>query len=209
MTGSKEPGRAARRHDGTRRSPRPQPPSRPFPCFPQVFPALVTVFPQPLPAVPLPAAPGHGGSLPGLVPLQPLLPAGRRPLLCHQLRARAVRALPGRRTVPHLCCRVSPLPHPRAGLPYLAVEQGQHSSAHWHHFPSNNSHPTASAAAQWAGGEPLGLPGAPLGQQHPDVAGPLSRLHPRTGPQGHPAGFPYSVVGSFHHPAAAGHGPAR
>ncbi|XP_032301961.1 RING finger protein 212B isoform X6 [Coturnix japonica] len=38
---------------------------------------------------------------------------------------------------------------------------------------------------------------------------PLSRLHPRTGPQGHPAGFPYSVVGSFHHPAAAGHGPAR
>ncbi|XP_032301882.1 RING finger protein 212B isoform X3 [Coturnix japonica] len=35
----------------------------------------------------------------------------------------------------------------------------------------SSSHPTASAAAQWAGGEPLGLPGAPLGQQHPDVAG--------------------------------------
>ncbi|XP_021238966.1 RING finger protein 212B isoform X9 [Numida meleagris] len=43
---------------------------------------------------------------------------------------------------------------PSRGLPYLAVEQEQHTSAHWHHFPSNDSHPTASAAAQRASGEP-------------------------------------------------------
>ncbi|XP_021238974.1 RING finger protein 212B isoform X17 [Numida meleagris] len=98
---------------------------------------------------------------------------------------------------------------PSRGLPYLAVEQEQHTSAHWHHFPSNDSHPTASAAAQRASGEPLGHTGVPLGQQHPDVAGPISRLHPRSAPQGRPAGFPHTVVGSFHHPATAGRRPAR
>ncbi|XP_021238977.1 RING finger protein 212B isoform X20 [Numida meleagris] len=72
-----------------------------------------------------------------------------------------------------------------------------------------SSHPTASAAAQRASGEPLGHTGVPLGQQHPDVAGPISRLHPRSAPQGRPAGFPHTVVGSFHHPATAGRRPAR
>ncbi|XP_021238976.1 RING finger protein 212B isoform X19 [Numida meleagris] len=49
----------------------------------------------------------------------------------------------------------------------------------------------------------------PRRQLSGQVVSPISRLHPRSAPQGRPAGFPHTVVGSFHHPATAGRRPAR
>ncbi|XP_021238975.1 RING finger protein 212B isoform X18 [Numida meleagris] len=76
---------------------------------------------------------------------------------------------------------------PSRGLPYLAVEQR-----------NLITRPLSALVTP-----------QPRRQLSGQVVSPISRLHPRSAPQGRPAGFPHTVVGSFHHPATAGRRPAR